>query len=94
MMKRLVTATALVFGFAAVPVLAADRTVTLKVENMYCELCPLTVEKSLTSVGGVSAARVSFEQKTATVTFDDSKTSVAALTAATTKAGYPSKLAQ
>jgi mercuric ion binding protein len=92
MLKHLVAA-ALVVGLAA-PAMAAERTVTLNVDNMYCDLCPVTVKKSLTQVGGVSAAQVSLEQKTATVTFDDSKTNVAALVDATTKAGYPSKLAQ
>jgi mercuric ion binding protein len=92
MMKRFVTAAALVLGLAA-PALAAEKTVTLKVDNMYCEMCPVTVKKSLTQVGGVIAAKVSFEQKTATVTFDDAKTTVAALVEATTYAGYPSKLA-
>jgi mercuric ion binding protein len=33
---------------------------------------------------------VSLQQKTAVVTYDDSKTNVNALTAATTNAGYPS----
>jgi mercuric ion binding protein len=92
MMKRFVTAAALVLGLAA-PALAAEKTVTLKVDNMYCEMCPVTVKKSLTQVGGVIAAKVSFEQKTATVTFDDAKTTVGALVEATTDAGYPSKLA-
>ena len=93
MMKRLITASAVVVGLAA-PALAAEKMVTLSVDNMYCDLCPITVKKSLTQVSGVSAAKVSFEQKTATVTFDDSKTSVAALVEATTNAGYPSKVAQ
>ncbi len=93
MMKRFVTAAALVLGLAA-PALAAEKTVTLKVDNMYCEMCPVTVKKSLTQVGGVNAAKVSFEQKTATVTFDDAKTTVAALVQATTNAGYPSKVVQ
>jgi mercuric ion binding protein len=92
MMKRFITASALVFGLAA-PALAAERTVTLNVDKMYCEICPITVKKSLTQVGGVSAAEVSFEQKTAMVTFDDAKTGVAALVEATTNAGYSSKLA-
>jgi mercuric ion binding protein len=33
---------------------------------------------------------VSYERKTATVTYNDQKTTLAALTAATTEAGYPS----
>ena len=93
MMKRLVAASVLVFGLVA-PALAATRTVMLHVDNMYCEMCPLTVKKGLTKVDGVSAAQVSFEKKTATVTYDDAKTNVAALIAATTNAGYPSRVAQ
>ena len=71
--------------------LAAERTVTLAVDNMYCDACPYIVQQSLARVDGVSQAAVSFEKKTATVTFDDAKTTLAALTAATTKAGYPSR---
>jgi periplasmic mercuric ion binding protein len=72
--------------------LAAEKTVTLAVDNMYCELCPGIVKKSLAKVEGVSQVAVSFEKKTATVTYDDGKTTVAALTAATNQAGYPSRL--
>jgi mercuric ion binding protein len=70
--------------------LAAERTLTLAVQNMYCDACPLIVRKSLEAVPGVTKAAVSFKDKTAVVTFDDSKTNVKALTTATTKAGYPS----
>ena len=94
MLKRLLAAPILVIGLAAMPAMAAEHTVTLKVDNMTCASCPLIVKKSLTKVNGVSAAQVSYEKETATVTFDDSKTTVAALVDATTKAGYPSKLAQ
>jgi len=40
----------------------------------------------------VSAVDVRFEERDATVTFDDEKTSVKELTEATTNAGYPSTL--
>lgn len=69
---------------------AGERTLTLAVQNMYCDACPLIVRKSLEAVPGVAKAVVSFKEKTAIVTYDDSKTSVNALAAATTKAGYPS----
>ena len=72
--------------------LAAEKTVTLAVDNMYCEACPGIVKKSLAKVDGVSQVAVSFEKKTATVTYDDGKTTIAALTAATSQAGYPSRL--
>jgi mercuric ion binding protein len=69
---------------------AGERTVTLSVQNMYCEACPITVRKSLEAVPGVGKAVVSFKDKTAVVTYDDGKTDVKALTNATTNAGYPS----
>ena len=72
---------------------AAERTVTLAVENMYCDACPYIVKQSLARVPGVEKVVVSFEQKTATVTYDDQKTAPDALTAATTQAGYPSRVA-
>ena len=69
---------------------AAERTVTLAVENMYCVACPHIVSKSLDRVDGVVAVAVSNEDKTATVTFDDARASIADLIKATTDAGYPS----
>jgi mercuric ion binding protein len=48
------------------------------------------VKKSLLEVLGVTNVAVSAEDKTAVVTFDDSKTQVDALVKATTNAGYPS----
>lgn len=66
------------------------KTVTLAVKNMTCALCPLTVRKSLEKVDGVIKANADYDTKTATVTFDPGKTDVAALTRATTNAGYPS----
>ena len=71
---------------------AGERTVTLAVRNMYCSACPITVKSSLTAVPGVAKVVVSYEHKTAVVTFDDAKTAVPALIRATTNAGYPSAL--
>jgi mercuric ion binding protein len=83
----------LVFGLgltASSTAFAAERTVMLTVQNMYCAACPSTVRKSLERVPGVIKAVVSFKDKTAVVTYDDSKADLSALTAATTNAGYPS----
>lgn len=71
--------------FAATP-----KTAVLDIQNMTCELCPVTVKKSLEKVPGVSQARIDFAKKTATVTFDADKTNATALVKATTDAGYPS----
>ncbi|MGH8471062.1 MAG: mercury resistance system periplasmic binding protein MerP [Gammaproteobacteria bacterium] len=75
-------------------VLATEKTVTLKVDNMYCASCGPVVRKSLARIGGVTKVEVSQEEHSAIVTFDDVKTGVAALIEATTNAGYPSRLAQ
>jgi len=71
---------------------AAERTVTLSVENMSCAACPYIVERTLAAVDGVRRVRVSYREKSAEVMFDDRRTSVAALTAATADIGFPSRL--
>jgi mercuric ion binding protein len=90
MTKLLATVTFVLTVLASPMSFAADKTLTLAVQNMYCNACPLIVRKSLEAVPGVAKAVVSFKDKSAVVTYDDSKTNVRALTAATTKAGYPS----
>ena len=87
-MRRLLLAAVL-----AVPltVLAAEpQTVVLDVQNMTCELCPITVKKALDKVPGVAATKIDLTKKTATVKFDPERANVAALVKATTNAGYPS----
>lgn len=71
---------------------AGEKTVTLAVQNMYCSACPITIKSSLEAVPGVANVVVSYEEKTAVVTFDDAKTALPALISATTNAGYPSAL--
>lgn len=83
----------LIAAFVALPFFALAATpkiITLAVQNMTCALCPITVKKSLEKVPGVSAVRVDFNKKTATVTYDADKAHPEALTKATTDAGYPS----
>ena len=93
-MMRLLASTVLaMIVLSAVGASAAERTVTLTVDNMYCDACPYIVKQSLTRVPGVEKVVVSFEQKTATVTYDDQKTAPDALTSATRQAGYPSRVA-
>ncbi|MEX0752057.1 MAG: mercury resistance system periplasmic binding protein MerP [Xanthobacteraceae bacterium] len=90
MTKLLISA---VFGaglLASSTAFAAEKTVTLAVQNMYCATCPSTVRKSLQAVPGVAKVVVSFPDKTAVVIYDDTKTDMKALITATTNAGYPS----
>ena len=88
--------TKLLFGAASALFLlntasfAAEMTVTLAVENMTCTACPHIVKGSLVAVPGVSQVAISFEDKTATVTYDDAKAAIPTLVRATTDAGYPS----
>ena len=87
-MRRLLFATLLAMPLS---VLAADpQTVVLDVQNMTCELCPITVKKALDTVPGVASTKIDLTKKTATVKFDPERANVAALVKATTNAGYPS----
>jgi periplasmic mercuric ion binding protein len=92
MRKSLITA--VLFTLFSMPALASQKTVTLSVPGMTCSACPITVKAALKRVDGVSSVQVRYEERDATVTFDDDKTSVDAITQATTNAGYPSTLKQ
>ena len=88
-MKKLVSLIALM-GALSSPAWAATKTVTLAVPGMTCAACPITVKTALAKVDGVEKTEVSFEKREAVVSYDDAKTTVAALTKATASAGYPS----
>jgi periplasmic mercuric ion binding protein len=90
---RLVTISILTFMYTATSY-AAEKTVVLDVPTMNCVTCPITVKKALQKVDGVLKAEVTYDPNLATVTFDDQKTSVKALTQATTNAGYPSTVSK
>ena len=92
MRKSLIAFAVAISALTSSAAFAAEKTVTLAVNNMYCAACPYIVKKSLESVPGVAKVAVSFKDKTATVTYDDSKADLRALTTATTNAGYPSAL--
>ena len=85
--------TSLVFGLliaSSGAAMAEQRTVTLAVDNMYCEACPYMVKKTIEKVSGVSKVTVSFKEKTVLIMFDDVRTDVKELTNAATSAGFPS----
>ncbi|MDO8438564.1 MAG: mercury resistance system periplasmic binding protein MerP [Nitrosomonadaceae bacterium] len=92
-MKKLALIVTLAAAFSA-SAFATTKTVTLSVPGMTCAACPITVKKVLNKVEGVSKTDVSFKQREAVVTFDDTKTTAAALIEATKNAGYPSSLKQ
>lgn len=93
-MKKLLSITAAaLLPLATATAWAASQTVTLAVPGMNCPVCPITVKKALSKVGGVTKVDASLEQRQAVVTYDDARTSIGALTQATEAAGYPSSVA-
>lgn len=77
---------------------AAEQTVTLRVENMYCASCPFIVKQTLARIPGVNRVEISYEEETAiamaVVVYEDSKTGADALAAATSDIGFPSTVIQ
>jgi mercuric ion binding protein len=69
---------------------AAALHATFAIENMTCATCPITVRRAMGRVDGVSSVSVDFEAKTARVAFGPS-TTIAAIAAASTNAGYPAR---
>lgn len=75
--------------FASAQAAAAEQRQIFTIENMTCALCPVTVKKAMEGVSGVKSVVIDFEAKTATVTFDATATTIEAIAAASTNAGYP-----
>ncbi len=102
-MKRItITSAALILLVSAIalmlprlstsPALAAEQTVTLAVDGMYCEACPITVKTAIQKVAGVKSVTVDYKTNSAVVTFDASKTTADAAAAASTNVGYPARV--
>jgi len=89
-MKKSLGAFALIASvMTASTAFAGERTITFAVDNMTCASCPYIVKSSMEGVPGVAKVAVSFRAKTATVIFDDAKTSPDAIATASMNAGYP-----
>ena len=71
------------------------KTVTLSVDKMTCNMCPITVKKALQRLPGVQTVTAKYEGNGsgwAKVSFDPSLVKLDDLTEATTLAGYPSRV--
>lgn len=68
------------------------QTQVFAIEKMTCKMCPITIRKAMEQVEGVSKATVDFEQKTASVVYDPSKTNPEEIALASTNIGYPAKV--
>ena len=64
----------------------------LAVEGLFCPSCVYIVRETMAAVDGVASVDVSALDNSATVVFDDEKTSIAAIAKASTEAGYPASL--
>ena len=71
---------------------ANAQQLTLKVENMTCATCSVSVRKSLAGVEGVNDVAVTSEPPRAVVSYDPEKVSPEQLTQATNEAGFPSSV--
>ena len=69
----------------------AEKTVTLAIDGMTCTGCENTVQEAVTKIDGVKSIKASHLDSTAVVSFDASKTSIAAIGDAITEAGYEFK---
>lgn len=94
-MNKYLSTLALISSVMVAPAaFAGERTVTFAVGNMTCASCPYIVKSSMVAVPGVAKVAVSFQAKTATVTFDDAKTNPDAIASASMNAGYPARPVQ
>lgn len=61
---------------------------TIQLEELVCPMCAQKIETALQKVGGVTNASVLYNASKAKVEFDETKTSVDALTKVITGLGY------
>lgn len=73
-------------------VLAAEQTIKLSVPGMTCASCPFIIKKAISEIKGVKLVEATLEDRTATVTFDDTVVSIKAITQATMNVGYESSV--
>ncbi|MCK4713284.1 MAG: copper ion binding protein, partial [Marinosulfonomonas sp.] len=71
---------------------AATQEVTLEIEGMSCASCVGRVDKAIAGSDGVVDVSVNLATETATVRFATKATTVGAIMAVATGAGYPAKL--
>jgi periplasmic mercuric ion binding protein len=91
MLQRLLLVAALTAPSLAT---AAEKTVTLAVENMSCALCPITVSRAIQAVPGVVSVEVDLDTHRAVVVFDDAVAFAQQVANAATNAGFPARPAE
>lgn len=79
-------------AMSSTTVLAAEQTIKLSVPGMYCESCPYIIKKAISAIKGVKIVEATIEDRSATVTFEDTVASIKAITQATKDVGYESSV--
>ena len=86
MIKNLFFIIAPLLLLTAVNVIAADQKVIMDIKGMTCALWPIAIKKSLAGINGVKDTKVSYKEKKAWLTVEESVTD-AMLVEALQKAG-------
>lgn len=89
MLKLVIIVSSVCFASVA---LAAPQSTQIKIDTMACGPDPHVIKDSLSAIKGVDQVIVSLEQKSVTVSFDNSQTNLDALMAAIATTGHASLL--
>ena len=92
-MNRHLVLTLAAFCLPSAAIAAPERSVTFAVSNLTCPTCPIAVKAAMGRVPGVSHVTVDFSTKVATVNYDPARATPAGIAAASTKVGYPARIA-
>jgi len=85
----------LFFSFFASSAWSADdnlKLVVLKVEDMTCVSCPVTIKVALKKLPGVVKAKVSYKEEKAEITYQDGKVTVEQMIKTIEDLGYRASL--
>ena len=64
------------------------KEINLKIEGMHCTGCSTRLEKVLNNLEGVETAKVSLEEKKATIKYNEEKTNIENIKEAIEDAGF------
>ena len=64
------------------------KETNLKIEGMHCTGCSTSLEKVLNNLEGVETAKVSLEEKKATIKYDETKINIENIKEAIEDAGF------
>lgn len=92
-MKKILAAAFIAFlSFGQSTAFAAEQTIKLSVPGMTCVSCPYMVKQAISMVDGIKLVDATMADRSATVTFEDTITTVQEIQQATADIGYPSTL--